>query len=64
MGITWRIASFVSLFTVKSPAITKYSAKTAFGNKVYSNEKIKTALNFQFRSLDDTLDNAIKGRIY
>jgi nucleoside-diphosphate-sugar epimerase len=64
MGLTWRIASFVSLFTGKSPAITKNSAKTAFGKKVYSNENIKSALNFQFRSLDDTLDNAIKGRIY
>jgi ABC-type microcin C transport system permease subunit YejE len=54
---------FVSLFTGKSPAITKYSSKTAFGNKVYANDKIKASLNFQFRNLNDTIENAINGKI-
>ena len=63
MGLTWRIASFVSLFTGKSPAITKYSSKTAFGNKVYANDKIKYTLNFQFRNLNDTIENATNGKI-
>lgn len=63
MGLTWRIVSFVSLFTGKAPAITKHSSKSAFGNKVYANDKIKTALNFQFRKLNDTIENAINGKI-
>lgn len=63
MGLTWRITAFLSLFTGKSPAITKQSAKTAFGNKVYSNEKIKKTLHFQFRTIEDTIENAVKGRI-
>lgn len=63
MGLTWRITAFLALFTRKSPAITKQSAKTAFGNKVYSNDKIKKTLNFQFRTIEDTIENAVNGRI-
>ena len=63
MGLTWRITAFLALFTGKSPAITKQSAKTAFGNKVYSNEKITKTLNFQFRTIEDTIENAVNGRI-
>lgn len=63
MGLTWRISAFLALFTGKSPAITKQSAKTAFGNKVYSNEKIIKTLNFQFRTIEDTIENAVNGRI-
>lgn len=63
MGLTWRITAFLALFTRKSPAITKQSAKTAFGNKVYSNEKITKTLNFQFRTIEDTIENAVNGRI-
>lgn len=63
MGLTWRITAFLALFTRKSPAITKQSAKTAFGNKVYSNDKIKKTLNFQFITIEDTIENAVNGRI-
>lgn len=63
IGLTWRLAWFFSLFTGKSAAITRESARSAFNVKEYSSAKIKTHLLFNFRSLDDTIENTIQGKI-
>ena len=38
------------------------AARSAFGKTVYSNEKIKKALDFKFRTLDEMVENAVEGR--
>ena len=63
MGITWR---FIWLFTTllgKKSAITRETARSAFGTTIYDSSKIKKQLNFQFRSLNEMVENAIKGRM-
>jgi nucleoside-diphosphate-sugar epimerase len=62
MGITWRLMALISLLPrIKSP-ITQETARSAFGKTVYSNEKIKSALDFKFRTLDEMVENAVRGR--
>ena len=62
MGITWRLMALISLLPrIKSP-ITQETARSAFGKTVYSNEKIKKALDFKFRTLDEMVENAVRGR--
>ena len=54
---------FLSLFTGKR-TLTKDSVRSAQANTIYSSEKLLHALeDFQFRSIDDTIENAIKGRV-
>lgn len=63
MGITWRLMALISLLPrIKSP-ITQETARSAFGKTVYSNEKIKSALDFKFRTLDEMVENAVRGRV-
>lgn len=63
-GIAWRAARVLSLFTGKRPTLTRESVRSAFSRKHYSNEKIKTELNYEFIPVKDAIDNAIKGRIF
>ena len=63
MGITWRLMALISLLPrIKSP-ITQETARSAFGKTVYSNEKIKKALDFKFRTFDQMVENAVEGRV-
>lgn len=61
--IARRITWFLSLFSSKKPSITKETVQSLFGERAYDNSKIKAAIGFEFRSLEDTVSNAIKGRI-
>jgi nucleoside-diphosphate-sugar epimerase len=61
--IARRFNWFISLFTSKKPSITKETVNSLFGEISYDNSKIKKAIGFEFRSLEDTVTNAIKGRI-
>ena len=62
MGITWRLMALISLLPrIKSP-ITQETARSAFGKTVYSNEKIKKATGFKFKTLDEMVENAVEGR--
>ncbi len=58
-----RLSGFISIFTRKKPSITKETVQSLYGVRSYSSEKIKNAINFEFRSIDDTIENSIKGRI-
>lgn len=63
MGLTWR---FIWLFTKligKKSAITRETARSAFGTTVYDNSKITKALNYKFHSLEEMVENAVKGKI-
>ena len=64
MKITWLISGIVSKMIGKKPVITKETANSAFSNTIYDASKVKNAVNFQFISLEDSISNAVKGRIY
>jgi len=47
-GLLWRAERIRSLFTGSSPLITRESARTSSKRYLYSNEKIRKALNYDF----------------
>ncbi|MCV9929292.1 NAD-dependent epimerase/dehydratase family protein [Flavobacterium sp. LS1R49] len=51
MKIVWRIDWFLATFFLKKRQITKATAKSSYTKDLYSNEKIKTALNIDFRNI-------------
>jgi hypothetical protein len=53
--IGWRAEWLRSLVTGKAPLITRETARAAYQNYRYSNEKVVNALDFSFRSFQDTL---------
>ena len=55
LGIAWRAAKLASIFTGKAPALTKDAARSSFNLSYYSNEKIKKAINFEFKPLNQSI---------
>lgn len=55
LGIAWRTASILSLFTGKRPLITRETAKAARRRIRFSNRKVVTATGISFKPIDDTL---------
>jgi dihydroflavonol-4-reductase len=53
--IYWRGIELINLFNGKDHLITKETIRTAFENYTYSNNKIKTTINFIFTPFDDTI---------
>lgn len=56
MGAIWRVEALKSMLTGKAPLITKETAKTSQLKIFQENNKIRKALNFEFNSLDNTLN--------
>ena len=63
MKLTWLISGIVSKLIGEKPVITKETANSAFSNTIYDASKVKNTLNFQFKSLEESISNAVKGRI-
>lgn len=59
-AIVWRIEGVMAFLFGKKQNITRETARSAMATTSYSNEKIKSKLNFEFRKMDDTVDNAVK----
>lgn len=55
LGIAWRAAYIASFFTRKAPVLTSDSARSSFNLSYYSNEKIKTAININFKPLTESI---------
>jgi dihydroflavonol-4-reductase len=55
LGVAWRTAKFASFLTGKAPALTRDSARSSFNLSYYSNEKIKTTININFKPLKDSI---------
>lgn len=55
-AIVWRLEAIRSIFTGKAPLITKETAISSSHSFRYSNDKIRKALNFSFKTLDESLD--------
>lgn len=63
-GLAWRVAGIWARFAAKRPTITKESAASSQRATVYSNEKVlKRFPEFEFRSLEDMIGNAIRGKM-
>ncbi len=63
LGIAWRAAKFVSLFTGRPAALTKDAARSSFNLSYYTNQKITNAFNFKFKPLNQSIAevcNALK----
>lgn len=58
-----RILRLLSRFTRKRPAVTRESVQALFSNRSYDNTKVKTALDFNFRELETSIEFTIKNRI-
>ena len=63
MEFAWRVSVFFAVLTFRSPVITKATARSAFNKKQYSNKKIKEKLNHQFYTIEESINNAVQGRI-
>lgn len=55
MELAWRWSAFASLFSSKPPAIDKVSARTASLVKAFDNSKIRKAIGFNFKPLDESI---------
>ena len=55
------LESSYRIFRKRSP-ISIESIQAAYKNLEYSNEKVKKRFDYKFHSIEDTIDNAIKGR--
>jgi dihydroflavonol-4-reductase len=60
---TSRILYFFSLFNNSRPVLTPETVRAAFSTMIYSNKKVREQTRHTFRTLDDTLQNAVAGRI-
>lgn len=58
-----RVLGLWSLLTGKRNAMTRETVGNLFGNRAYDASKVKKTLNFEFKSLEDTVDTAIRGRM-
>ena len=59
--LAFTIENVYRVFRKRSP-LSIESIQSAFKTLVYSNEKVSTRFNYTFYSLDETIDNAVKGR--
>jgi nucleoside-diphosphate-sugar epimerase len=61
--LLWRLNWLVSLFTGKDPVFTRNSVKSAYSKVNFSNEKVTSALNMNFRSMSDTIAFTVKHQL-
>ena len=61
--IGWRLAALICLVSRKKPIITKDTVASAYKRISYDTTKVRTLLNFSFRKADETIENALRGRI-
>lgn len=63
VAIARQVLRVLSWFTRKKPDITKETVEALYSNRRYSSEKVQSALNFTFHTLEETVDFAVKNRI-
>ncbi len=61
-GLAWRVSWLLSLVTGHQ-TVTKESASSAQAKVSYDSSKLKKVLDFEFRSLEDTVKHAVEGRL-
>lgn len=58
-GLLW----LGSVFSSKQPSLTRETINSLFSNRKYSAKKIKKASNFEFHSLEETIEYSVKNRV-
>jgi len=58
-----RILGFISIFTQKRSSVTSETVNSLFSNYAYDAGKIQKELGYKFYSLEETIQNAVKGRV-
>jgi len=58
--VVWRLEAFLGIFGGGERYVTKELAAFANSSFYYSNEKVKEALNFEFRPLEETIEDITK----
>ena len=58
-----RILGFISIFTRKRSSVTSETVHSLFANYAYDAGKIKKELNYTFYPLEETIHNAVKGKM-
>lgn len=58
-GIAWRIEGLLAFLFGRKQNITKETAQSSMATHCYSNEKVKTALNFEFISIEESVKDAV-----
>lgn len=58
-GIVWRADWFIATFFGTKRTMSKYAATTIHTIHSYGNAKIKNALNFEFQSIDDVINDIL-----
>jgi nucleoside-diphosphate-sugar epimerase len=62
-SIVWRLSWFFSIFSRKDAMLTRASSQSAYNFMTYDSSKIITQLSFSFRSIEDTIENTINGKL-
>lgn len=58
--VAWRLAWLQSSLTGKEPLITKHSARSGHHTTLYTSDKVKNTLNFEFEPLKKTIKSVCK----
>jgi nucleoside-diphosphate-sugar epimerase len=59
-SLVWPLAWFGSLFTGKTPAITRDTSKSAHNKTYYSSERIKKEIGIEFIPISDAIRNTVR----
>lgn len=63
VNLAQKLAALGAIFTRKKPSITTETVQSLFSHHEYDNTKVCEALNYQFKTLEDTIAYCVKGRI-
>ncbi|WP_090555670.1 NAD-dependent epimerase/dehydratase family protein [Pedobacter hartonius] len=63
LGIAWRAARVLSLFTGKAPALSSDLARSSMNISLYSNDKIKKITGITFKPLHESIKEVCAGLI-
>lgn len=55
LGLAWRGAKLIALFTGKTPALTKDAARSSFNHSYYSNAKLRKAIAIDFKPIAESI---------
>lgn len=63
MKFVWRLASLWAVLTFSKPKMTKMVVRNAFSTMKFSNRKVKDTLGHEFHTLEEMVENGVKGRL-
>jgi dihydroflavonol-4-reductase len=61
LGIAWRAAKVLSLFTGTAPALTSTAARSSMNISLYNNDKIKKTTGITFKPLQESIRDVCAG---